>query len=125
MISDQEFLYGAAFLKFINFGYKVTINHDHHIYSSLYLNTKALDQLLSQDQGDDKYQEVEINFLIKVLQQMPSHSCEGYSWEDKRVEEVLRVMRVEGINRGILSSMFVGVKTVKDSIYRINDKDPG
>jgi hypothetical protein len=52
--------------------------------------TKALNQLLSPYQGDDNYKEVEINFLIKVLQQMPSRSCEGYSWEDQRVQEVLR-----------------------------------
>ncbi len=37
MISDQDFLYGAAFLKLINFGYKVTINHCNKIHSSLYL----------------------------------------------------------------------------------------
>jgi hypothetical protein len=37
MISDQEFLYGAAFLKLINFGDKITINHYSEIHSSLYL----------------------------------------------------------------------------------------
>lgn len=37
MISDQEFLYGAAFLKLINSGSQVTIVHYSHIHSSLYL----------------------------------------------------------------------------------------
>lgn len=37
MISDQDFLYGAALFKLINFGYKVTINHYNKIHSSLYL----------------------------------------------------------------------------------------
>ena len=37
MISDQEFLYGAALLKLINFGNKVTFVHYSYIHSSLYL----------------------------------------------------------------------------------------
>ncbi|WP_413160871.1 hypothetical protein ACL6C3_20390 [Capilliphycus salinus ALCB114379] len=45
MISDQEFLYGAALLKLINFGNKVTLVHYSYIHSSLYLietdNTKS------------------------------------------------------------------------------------
>ena len=63
--------------------------------------TQTLDQLLSQYQGDDE-QEVEIDFLINVLQQMPSRPCPGYSWEDKRVQEVLKVMKANGIDKGIL-----------------------
>jgi hypothetical protein len=63
--------------------------------------TQTLDQLLSQYQGDDE-QEVEIDFLINVLQQMPSRPCPGYSWEDKRVQEVLKVMKANGIDNGIL-----------------------
>lgn len=65
--------------------------------------TKTLDQLLSQYLGDEKYQEVEIDFLIKILQQMPSHPCQGYPWEDQRVQQVLKVMKAERIDQGILN----------------------
>ncbi|MDI9637098.1 hypothetical protein QM565_15200 [Geitlerinema splendidum] len=37
MISDQEFLYGAAFLRLINNVYQITITHLSSIHSSLYL----------------------------------------------------------------------------------------
>lgn len=37
MINDKEFLYGAAFVKLINFGEKVTIAYGYQIHSSVYL----------------------------------------------------------------------------------------
>lgn len=37
MISDQEFLYGAAFLRLINLGQPVTITHESSIHSSIYI----------------------------------------------------------------------------------------
>lgn len=37
MISDQEFLHGAAFLRLINLGQPVTITHVPHIHSSIYV----------------------------------------------------------------------------------------
>jgi hypothetical protein len=37
MINDQEFLHGAAFLRVINYGNKVTITHISWIHPSLYL----------------------------------------------------------------------------------------
>jgi hypothetical protein len=37
MISDQEFLHGAAFLRMIDSGHKVTITHASHIHNSIYL----------------------------------------------------------------------------------------
>ena len=65
--------------------------------------TNTLNQLLSPYQGDDKYQQLEIDFLIKILQQMPSRPCQGSSWEDQRVQQVLEVMKTKGINQGILN----------------------
>lgn len=37
MINDQEFLHGAAFLRLINFGNRITITHASCIHPSLYL----------------------------------------------------------------------------------------
>lgn len=37
MISDQEFLHGAAFLRIIDSGHKVTIAHASDIHDSMYL----------------------------------------------------------------------------------------
>ena len=37
MINDQEFLYGAAFMRLINYGSRITIIHASSIHPSLYL----------------------------------------------------------------------------------------
>ncbi len=37
MINDREFLYGAAFLRIINFGVRVSLTHLSQIHSSVYL----------------------------------------------------------------------------------------
>ena len=37
MINDQEFLHGAAFLRLINYGHCITINHASLIHPSIYL----------------------------------------------------------------------------------------
>jgi hypothetical protein len=37
MINDQEFLHGAAFLRLINSGHRITINHASLIHPSIYL----------------------------------------------------------------------------------------
>ncbi|MGB7439425.1 MAG: hypothetical protein WA919_00020 [Coleofasciculaceae cyanobacterium] len=37
MINDQEFLHGAAFLRLINYGIRITITHGSSIHPSLYL----------------------------------------------------------------------------------------
>lgn len=66
-------------------------------------NTEVLDKLLAEYQGDEEYYEVEIDFLAKIIEYMPSRECEGYSWEDKRIQEVLEQMKVEGIRNGILN----------------------
>lgn len=37
MINDQEFLYGAAFLRLINYGYRITTTYASLIHPSIYL----------------------------------------------------------------------------------------
>ena len=66
-------------------------------------HTEALNKLLEKYNGDDEYQEVEIDFLVKILSHMPSNLCLGHRWEDKRVKEALEAMKVEGIQKGMLN----------------------
>ncbi|MFH7024283.1 MAG: Z1 domain-containing protein [Heteroscytonema crispum UTEX LB 1556] len=66
-------------------------------------HTEALDKLLCEYKGDDKYYEVEISFLLQILEHMPSGRCPGYSWEDKRVKEVLKAMEARDIHKGMLN----------------------
>jgi hypothetical protein len=37
MINDQEFLYGAAFLRLINYGKSITVTHASWVHTSVYL----------------------------------------------------------------------------------------
>jgi hypothetical protein len=37
MINDKEFLHGAAFLRLINYGHRITINHAFLIHPTIYL----------------------------------------------------------------------------------------
>ena len=41
--------------------------------------------------------------MAKIIEYMPSRECEGYFWEDRRIQEVLEQMKVEGIRNGILN----------------------
>ncbi|MGD1809235.1 Z1 domain-containing protein [Dapis sp. BLCC M126] len=66
-------------------------------------NTENLDKLLDKYKGDEEYYEVEIDFLAEILKYMPSRECEGSSWEDRRIQEVLEQMKVEGIKKGRLN----------------------
>jgi hypothetical protein len=66
-------------------------------------HTEALDQILSAFQGEDKYHEVDIDYLIEIISEMPSRSCSGYVWEDERVKQALQAMKAEGIHKGILN----------------------
>lgn len=66
-------------------------------------HTEALNNLLAEYKGDDEYYEVDIEFLIQILEHLPSGHCPGYSWEDKRVKEALRAMKAEGIQKGMLN----------------------
>jgi Z1 domain len=65
-------------------------------------HTERLDKLLEDFDGDDKYHEVDIEFLVKVLKEMPSNPIPGYTWEDHRVRQVLEAMKREaiGIEKG-------------------------
>jgi hypothetical protein len=66
-------------------------------------HTEALDRLLSKFKGDDDYHEVDIDYLIEIISEMPSRSCSGYVWEDERVKQALQAMKAEDIHKGILN----------------------
>jgi Z1 domain len=68
-------------------------------------NFDRLDQLLEGFEGDDEYHEVDIDFLVKVLKEMPSNPYPGYTWEDRRVQQVIEAMKREaiGIEKGRLN----------------------
>jgi len=67
-------------------------------------NTELLDKLLKEYRGNnDEYYSVDIDFLIRVLEYMPSKPCFGATWEDKRVQEALTAMKAEGIQKGRLN----------------------
>jgi hypothetical protein len=66
-------------------------------------HTNALNNLLVNYNNDDKYDEVNIDLLIKILSHLPSKACSGYLWEDKRVKEVLEALKAEGIQKGRLN----------------------
>ena len=66
-------------------------------------NTENLDKLLAKYQGDEEYHEVKIRFLAEILECMPSREREGYSWEDRRVQEVLKNIKAKGEGKGRLN----------------------
>lgn len=66
-------------------------------------HTEKLNSLLANfNQNDDHSYEVEIDFLLQILAEMPSDKCFGYRWEDKRVQQALNAIKSQGINNGIL-----------------------
>ena len=70
--------------------------------SDIKQHTGDLDRLLSDYKGDEEYHEVDINFLIEIIQHTPSHYRAGYPWDDTRVEEVMKSMNDKRVN-GILN----------------------
>jgi len=66
-------------------------------------HTESLNQLLAAYNDDKEYRQVDIDFLIQVLEHMPSRLCSGYTWEDKRVKEALMAMKAEDIHEGRLN----------------------
>jgi hypothetical protein len=65
--------------------------------------TKALDNLFAEFKEEDEHPyEVGIDFLIKILADMPSRPCPGSNWEDERVQQALQAMKAEGIHKAIL-----------------------
>ncbi|WNZ62426.1 Z1 domain-containing protein [Myxococcus sp. MxC21-1] len=68
-------------------------------------HTDQLDKLLDGFTGDEEYHEVDIDFLVEVLREMPSNPYPGYTWEDRRVQQVLEAMKREaiGIEKGRLN----------------------
>lgn len=83
MLNDRDFLYGAAVLKLINFGSKVTVCHYSHVHPSLYfiqhqhtcsavlfkLSTKPTSawQFSLSDSEDIALREIQSQSTIKIL----------------------------------------------------------
>lgn len=78
--------------------------------------TKALKKLLARYHNDQdgtyEAQEVDIDFLIEIISHLHSDHIFGEKWEDKRVKEVLKAMKANGIKKGRL--MVRGGKTGLD-----------
>jgi hypothetical protein len=66
-------------------------------------NTEALNKLLAPYNKNDKYYEVDIDFLIKILAHLPSKQVSGSKWEDERVEQALKAIKAKGIQNGMLN----------------------
>ena len=68
-------------------------------------HTDRLDKLLNGFADDEEYREVDIDLLVRVLKEMPSNPYPGYTWEDRRVQQVLEAMKREaiGIEKGRLN----------------------
>ncbi|MEH2402167.1 Z1 domain-containing protein [Nostoc sp.] len=67
-------------------------------------HTEDLTKLLKPYSDEDMLYEVNIDFLLQILSYMPSRPAGNYPWEDKRVQEVLKVMKnMAGIQQGRLN----------------------
>jgi hypothetical protein len=66
-------------------------------------NMEKLAQLLQPYNVNDEYYEVEINFLVKILSYMGSKHIDGFKWEDKRVQQSLKAMKANGVQKGRLN----------------------
>ncbi|OAI41704.1 hypothetical protein AYO40_02610 [Planctomycetaceae bacterium SCGC AG-212-D15] len=59
--------------------------------------TERLDKLLDAYRDDEEYFSVDLDFLVQIIKEMPSNSYLGYTWEDRRVQQVLEAMKREAI----------------------------
>jgi Z1 domain len=66
-------------------------------------NMQILESLLQAYNKSDEYYEVEIDFLIELLSHMVSKKVDGCKWEDKRVQQALKAMQAEGLQKGRLN----------------------
>lgn len=71
--------------------------------SDVKINTEKLDEILAEYNKEDKYYEVEVDFLIEILKYMPSTSVPRAKWEDTRVVDLVKQMKVQGIDQGRLN----------------------
>ncbi|MBW4627458.1 MAG: Z1 domain-containing protein [Brasilonema octagenarum HA4186-MV1] len=58
-------------------------------------HTEVLNKLVEPYTDEDNLYEVDIDFLVELLEQMPSRPAGNYPWEDKRVREALIAMKNE------------------------------
>lgn len=68
-------------------------------------NVLKLDRLLRDHTDDEEYVDVDLEFLKALVSLMPSSSVAGYSWDDRRVLQILSALQQSqiGISRGRLN----------------------
>jgi Z1 domain len=66
-------------------------------------NMEKLDQLLQPYNVNNEYYQVEIDFLVNILSYMVSKQVDGFKWEDKRVQQSLKAMKANGVQKGRLN----------------------
>ena len=66
-------------------------------------NTNQLNELLTDYKENNKYYEVNIDFLMEILSYMPSKQVGLGKWEDERVKQILKQMKAKGIETGRLN----------------------
>ncbi|MCT7950787.1 Z1 domain-containing protein [Ancylothrix sp. C2] len=71
--------------------------------SDVKAETEELNKLLNPYTENDKYYEVDIDFLIEIISHTHSHYVSGRKWEDKRVQKALQGMKANGIEKGRLN----------------------
>ncbi|ACG75139.1 conserved hypothetical protein [Anaeromyxobacter sp. K] len=84
-------------------------------------HTSELDRLLSKYDDDDAYVEVGLDEIIAVLKHMPSKPFGGYTWEDERVQELLKAMKAPEIG---LTSARLNVRRNQGRGYDLRRQDP-
>ncbi len=55
-------------------------------------HSKKLDRMLAPYQDDEMLHEVPLSLLSDILRHMPSRLVSGYTWEDRRVQQILQAL---------------------------------
>jgi len=66
-------------------------------------NFKEIEKLLINYQDNNQYYEVDIDFIIKILNYTKSHYILSEKWEDKRIIKGLTDIKSEGMTKGRLN----------------------
>ncbi|MDM9580983.1 MULTISPECIES: hypothetical protein [unclassified Nostoc] len=66
-------------------------------------NFQEINNLLINYQGNNQYYEVDIEFIIKILNYTKSHYVLSEKWEDKRIIKGLTDIKSKGMTKGRLN----------------------
>ncbi|MEA5564764.1 hypothetical protein [Anabaena sp. UHCC 0399] len=66
-------------------------------------NFHAIDKILTRYNDDDKYYEVDIDFIIKIITYTKSYYVPYEKWEHKRIIKGLMDMKSKGMEKGCLN----------------------